>query len=51
MKKLVIIPAYNECGSIQRAVDDIREHAPGTDMRRAEMSLKRAVARIETVKK
>ena len=31
MKKLVIIPAYNECGSIQRAVDDIREHAPGFD--------------------
>lgn len=31
MKKLVIIPAYNECGSIQKAVDDIREHAPGFD--------------------
>ncbi len=34
-----------------RAVERIRENAPGTDMRRAEMSLKRAVARIETVKK
>lgn len=34
-----------------RAEERIREHAPGTDMRRAEMSLKRAVARIETVKK
>jgi len=31
MKKLVIIPAYNECGSIQKAVDDIKEHAPGFD--------------------
>ena len=34
-----------------RAEERIREHAPGTDMRRAEMSLKRAVARIETAKK
>lgn len=34
-----------------RAEERIREHAPGTDMRRAELSLKRAVARIETVKK
>ena len=32
-----------------RADERIREHAPGTDMRRAEMSLKRAVARIEVV--
>ena len=32
-----------------RAEERIREHAPGTDMRRAEMSLKRAVARIEVV--
>ncbi|MBS6396759.1 MAG: glycosyltransferase family 2 protein [Clostridiales bacterium] len=31
MKKLVIIPAYNECGSIQKAVDDIKNHAPGFD--------------------
>ena len=31
MKKLVIIPAYNECGSILKAVEDIREHAPGFD--------------------
>ena len=31
MKKLVIIPAYNECGSIRKAVADIREHAPGFD--------------------
>lgn len=31
MKKLVIIPAYNESGSILKAVDDIREHAPGFD--------------------
>lgn len=34
-----------------RAEERIREHAPGTDMKRAEMSLKRAVARIETVHK
>lgn len=34
-----------------RAEERIRDNAPGTDMRRAEMSLKRAVARIETVKK
>ena len=31
MKKLVIIPAYNESGSILQAVKDIREHAPGFD--------------------
>jgi hypothetical protein len=31
MKKLVIIPAYNECKSILKAVEDIREHAPGFD--------------------
>ena len=31
MRKLVIIPAYNECASIQRAVDDIRRNAPGFD--------------------
>lgn len=31
MKKLVIIPAYNECGSIQKTVDDIRNYAPGFD--------------------
>jgi F-type H+-transporting ATPase subunit epsilon len=34
----------------ERAEERIREHAPGTDMRRAEMSLRRAVARIEAVK-
>lgn len=34
-----------------RAEERIRENAPGTDLRRAEMSLKRAVARIETVNK
>lgn len=33
-----------------RAEERIREHAAGTDMKRAEMSLKRAVARIEAVK-
>lgn len=31
MKKLVIIPAYNECGSIKKAVDDIKIHAPDFD--------------------
>lgn len=31
MKKLVIIPAYNESGSILKAVRDIRAHAPGFD--------------------
>lgn len=31
MKKLVIIPAYNEGGSILRAVEDIKAHAPGFD--------------------
>ena len=35
--------------SKSRAEERIREHAPGTDMRRAELSLKRAVARIEAV--
>jgi F-type H+-transporting ATPase subunit epsilon len=33
-----------------RAEERIKEHAPGTDMKRAEMSLRRAVARIEAVK-
>ncbi|MCI9313840.1 MAG: ATP synthase F1 subunit epsilon [Lachnospiraceae bacterium] len=32
-----------------RAEERIREHAPGTDMNRAELSLRRAVARIEAV--
>lgn len=36
--------------SKQRAEERIRENAPGTDMKRAELSLKRAVARIQTVK-
>ena len=36
--------------SKDRAEGRIRENAPGTDMRRAEMSLKRAVARINAVK-
>lgn len=31
MKKLVIIPAYNECKSIRKAVADIKEYAPGFD--------------------
>ncbi len=36
--------------SKERAEGRIRENAPGTDMKRAEMSLKRAVARINAVK-
>ena len=35
--------------SKSRAEERSREHAPGTDMKRAELSLKRAVARIEAV--
>ena len=31
MKKLVIIPAFNESASIERAVDDIRQNAPEFD--------------------
>jgi len=31
MKKLVIIPAYNESESIEKTVQDIREHAQGFD--------------------
>ena len=34
---------------LKRAEERIREHAPGTDMKRAEMSLKRAVARINAI--
>ena len=30
-RKLVIIPAYNESKSIIKAVEDIKEHAPGFD--------------------
>ena len=37
--------------SKHRAEERIKEHAPGTDMKRAELSLKRAVARIEAVNK
>ena len=33
-----------------RAEERIKENAPGTDMGRAELSLKRAVARIESVR-
>ena len=33
-----------------RAEERIREHAPGTDMNRAELALKRAVVRIESVR-
>ena len=33
-----------------RAEERIKEHAPGTDMNRAELALKRAVARIESVR-
>lgn len=36
--------------SKDRAESRIKEHTPGTDMDRAELSLKRAVARIEVVK-
>lgn len=31
MKKLVIIPAYNESGNIEKTVKDIQENAPGFD--------------------
>ena len=31
MKRLVIIPAYNEAGNIIRTVEDIKENAPGFD--------------------
>lgn len=31
MKKLVIIPAYNESGNIEKTVNDVIEHAPGFD--------------------
>ena len=31
MKKLVIIPAYNEAGNIEKTVNDIKENAPGFD--------------------
>lgn len=31
MKKLVIIPAYNEAGNIEKTVLDVREHAPDFD--------------------
>lgn len=33
----------------ERAENRIKEHAPGTDMKRAELSLKRAVARINAI--
>ena len=35
--------------SKERAENRIKEHAPGTDMKRAELSLKRAVARINAI--
>lgn len=31
MKKLVIIPAYNEAGNIIKTVNDIKENAPDFD--------------------
>lgn len=36
--------------SKERAEERIRQKAPGTDMKRAEMSLRRAIARIDAVK-
>lgn len=32
MKKLIIIPAYNEQDNILKTLDDIREHCPGMDV-------------------
>ena len=31
MKNLIIIPAYNEAGNIERTIKDIKEHAPSFD--------------------
>lgn len=31
MKKIVIIPAYNEISNIRTTVQDILDHAPGFD--------------------
>ena len=31
MKKIVIIPAYNEQGSILNTIEDIRKYAEGLD--------------------
>ena len=31
MKNLIIIPAYNESGSIEKTIADIKENAPGFD--------------------
>ena len=31
MKKLVIIPAYNEEGNLEKTINDITENAPGFD--------------------
>ena len=31
MKKLVIIPAFNEEGNLEKTIEDIRENAPGFD--------------------
>lgn len=31
MKKLIIIPAYNECDNLPHTIRDVREHAPDYD--------------------
>jgi glycosyltransferase involved in cell wall biosynthesis len=31
MKNLIIVPAYNEAGNIERTIKDIKEHAPSFD--------------------
>ena len=49
MKKLVIIPAYNESGSILQAVKDIREHAPGFDYLVINDKVSDAVGEIEAI--
>lgn len=54
LAEIIEWPAEIDLGRAQdskgRAENRIREKAPGTDMKRAELSLRRAIARIDAVK-
>lgn len=46
-----IIAVFCHAGEAKaRAEERLKERAPGTDLNRAELALKRAVARIESVR-
>ena len=49
MKKIVIIPAYNEISNIRTTVQDILDHAPGFDYVIINDQLETALRQVEDV--